>query len=78
MTFCLVFNFLVFVYWVFQKKLLFFINAKTKGFHMRYRLFLHHGWFVQNLGKDFIPSIMHTTVIRLCTLCSALFLNFYF
>ena len=30
--------------------------------HMRYHLFLHYGWFLQNLGKDFIPSIMHTTV----------------
>ena len=32
-------------------------------FHMRYHLFLHYGWFLQNLGKDFIPSIMHTTVL---------------
>ena len=30
--------------------------------HMRYHFFLHYGWFLQNLGKDFIPSIMHTTV----------------
>ena len=30
--------------------------------HMRYHLFLHYGQFLQNLGKDFIPSIMHTTV----------------
>ena len=29
---------------------------------MRYHLFLHYGWFLQNLEKDFIPSIMHTTV----------------
>ena len=21
-----------------------------------------HGWFLQNLGKDFIPTDMHTTV----------------
>ena len=31
--------------------------------HMRYHLFLHYGWFLQNLGKDFIPSNMHTTVV---------------
>ena len=29
---------------------------------MRYSLFLHHGWFVKNLGKHFIPTNMHTTV----------------
>ena len=51
-----------FGYWVFQKKC-FFINEKTKGFHMRYHSFLHYGWFLQNLGKDFIPTNMHTTVL---------------
>jgi hypothetical protein len=30
---------------------------------MRYHLFLQYGWFLQNLGKDFIPTNMHTTVI---------------
>jgi hypothetical protein len=29
--------------------------------HMRYHLFLHYGWFPQNLGKDFIRTNMHTT-----------------
>jgi hypothetical protein len=29
---------------------------------MRYHLFLQYGWFLQNLGKDFIPTNMHTTV----------------
>ena len=29
---------------------------------MRYHLFLHYGWFLQNLGKDFIQTNMHTTV----------------
>ena len=43
---------------------LFFINEKTKGFHMRYHSFLHYGWFLQNLGKDFIPTNMHTTVVE--------------
>jgi hypothetical protein len=38
------------------------LNEKTKGFHMRYHLFLQYGWFLQNLGKDFIPTNMHTTV----------------
>ena len=27
-----------------------------------FQFFLHYGWFLQNLGKDFIPSSMHTTV----------------
>ena len=45
------------------KKLLQF-NEKTKGFHMRYHLFLHYGWFLQNLGKDFIRTNMHTSVVR--------------
>ena len=25
------------------------------------RFFLHYGWFLQNLGKYFIPTNMHTT-----------------
>ena len=49
----------VFGYWVFQ---IFFINEQTKGFHMRYHSFLHYGWFLQNLGKDFIRTNMHMTV----------------
>ena len=60
---------LCFLFWVirFFKKFCFFllfINEKTKGFHMRYHSFLHYGWFLQNLGKDFIPTNMHTTVSR--------------
>ena len=30
--------------------------------HMRYHFFLFYGWLLQNLGKDFIPSIMNTAV----------------
>ena len=37
-------------------------NEKNLAVHMRYHLFLYYGWFLQNLGKNFIPSIMHTTV----------------
>ena len=50
----------------FQKKIFFLLhlNEKTKGFHMRYHLFLHYEWFLQNLGKDFIPTNMHTTVCQ--------------
>ena len=33
---------------------LFFLNENQLGFHMRYHLFLHYWWFIQNLGKDFI------------------------
>ena len=32
---------------------------------MRYHLFLHYEWFLQNLGKDFIRINVHTTVGRL-------------
>ena len=45
---------------------------------MRYHLFLHNGWFLQNLGKDFIRTNMHTTVALtdfLLTLRVKLFLN---
>ena len=41
---------------------LFFTNENQLGFHMWYHLFLHYGWFLQNLGKDFIRTNMHTTV----------------
>jgi hypothetical protein len=32
---------------------------------MRYHLFLQYGWFLQNLGKYFIPTNMHTTVLTI-------------
>ena len=41
---------------------LFFPNKNQLGFHMRYHLFLHYGWFLPNLEKDFIRTNMHTTV----------------
>ena len=31
---------------------------------MRYHLFLHYGWFPLNLGKYFIPTNVHTTVVQ--------------
>ena len=57
----------------FQKKffLIFFRMKNNLEVHMRYHLFLRYGWFLQNLGKDFIPSIMHTTV------CNSLLLVLY-
>ena len=34
---------------------------------MRYHFFLHYGWFLQNFEKDFIPTLLHTTVeFQLC------------
>ena len=45
--------------------LIFFCLISVKNnfvFHMRYHLFLHYVWFLQNLGKDFIRTNMHTTV----------------
>ena len=44
---------------VFKKKIL---NENQLGFHMRYYLFLHYGWFLQTLGKEFTRTNMHTTV----------------
>ena len=35
---------------------------KISSAFMRYRLFLHYGWLLQNLEKDFIGTFMHTTV----------------
>ena len=40
-------------------------NENKQPVHMRYHLFLHYGWFLQNLGKDFIRTNMHTTVLQL-------------
>ena len=31
---------------------------------MRYHFFLHYGWFLQNFEKDFIPTLLHTTVYK--------------
>ena len=42
----------------------------ARSYHMRYHLFRQYGWFLQNLGKDFIPTNMHTNVF--------FFLFFYF
>ena len=29
---------------------------------MRYHFYLHYGWFLQKIEKDFIPTLLHTTV----------------
>ena len=49
----------------FQKKKLLHLNENKQPVHMRYHLFLHYGWFLQNFGKDFIRTNMHTTVLQL-------------
>ena len=59
--------FLFFGYWVFQRKIVLF-------FHMRYRLFLHYGWFLQNPAQGFIRTNMHTTTVHTCYLAEFLFL----
>ena len=53
-----------FGFWLlgFSTFFLFHLNENQPVFHMRYRLFLHCGWFLQNLEKDFIRTIMRTTV----------------
>ena len=43
-------------------------NENQLGFHMRYCLFLHYVWFLQNLEKDFIQTNMHTTAVK--TICN--------
>ena len=59
-------------FWFFFFKIFFLLhlNEKTKGFHMRYHLFLQYGWFLQNLGKYFIRTNMHTTVALLINSCN--------
>jgi hypothetical protein len=52
-------------FWIFKrKKKLLHLNENKQPLYMRYHLFLHYGWFLQNLGKDFIRTNMHTTVAR--------------
>ena len=41
----------------------FFESAILIFFSKRYHLFLQYGWFLQNNGKDFIRTNMHTTVL---------------
>ena len=53
----------VFCYFVFKKKYIFvFLNKNYHGFHMSWCLFLHYGWFLQNLEKGCTRTNMHTTV----------------
>ena len=48
-----------------KKNVLFFFSIENQlGFHMRYHLFLHYGWFLQYLEKDFIRTNMHTSVCK--------------
>ena len=53
-------------FWIyFFKKfyfLFFFPMQIILAVHMRYHLFLHCGYFLQNLGKDAVRTNMHTTV----------------
>ena len=54
-------------FWFFFKFffIIFFPMKNNLAVHIRYYLFLHYGWFLQNLGEDFIPSIMHMTVSKI-------------
>ena len=45
-----------------KRRILLHLNRNKQPVDMRYQLFLHYVWFLQNLGKDFIPTNMHTTV----------------
>ena len=42
--------------------ILLYLNENKQPVHMRYHLFLRYGWFLQNHGKEFIRTNMHTTV----------------
>ena len=41
----------------------FLLNENKQPVHMRDHLFLQYQWFLQNIGKDFIRTNMHTEVI---------------
>ena len=45
-----------------EKNFLLHVNESKQPVHMRYHLFQHYGWFLQNLGKYYIPTNMYTTV----------------
>ena len=50
--------------WIaYKKNKLPHLNENKQPIHMRYHLFLHYGWFLHNLGKDFIRTNMHTTAL---------------
>ena len=62
-------------------------NEKKQLIHMRYHFFVHHEWFLQNLGKEAVRTNMHTTVIIefrssfikfFAQLCLPFFLFFFF
>ena len=65
-------HFLVLGFWLlrFSKKK--FVFSQWKSAWLSYEV-LHYGWCLQNLEKDFIRTIMHTTVIALITSLSWLF-----
>ena len=46
------------------------LNENKQPVHMRCHLFLHYGWFLQNLGKEAVRTNMHTTVIFTKYLCT--------
>ena len=60
LMFCLVFSFFVFGYWVFQ----FFYQCKDLRLSYEVAFFCTMDGFFRILKKDFIPSIMHTTVFE--------------
>ena len=54
-------------------------QGKKQPVYMRYHFFLHYGWFFQNLGKEAVRTLMHTTVCSLDLLSSVNFrMSFWF
>ena len=46
-----------------KKKKIASSNEKKQPIYMRYHFFVHHEWFLQNLGKKAVRTNMHTTVL---------------
>ena len=47
-----------------KKKKIVSSNEKKQPIHMRYHFFVHHEWFLQNLGKEAVRTNMHRTVSK--------------
>ena len=64
-SFCFKYDLRVY-WWIFDFlhwKTFVFASPQWQTVHMRYHSFLQYGWFLLNLGKDFIQTNMHTTEV---------------
>ena len=51
------------------------LNENKQPVHMRYHLFLHYGWFLHNLGKDFIRLYVSINYLRKTEASKSLFIE---